>query len=187
MSFQPSQSFNEIYTAYYTKAFLYVKSYVHDDMVAEDIVSDSLIKLWEKLKIESIDPIVPYLFIMLKNRSLDFLKHQKTKENIHSIIGTKLEREIEIRRNSLEASDPNVVFSNEVKEIIEKTLNSLTPRTREVFVMSRFEGKSHKEIATALDISVKGVDYHIAQTVRALKLALVDYLPVVSLISLMKL
>ena len=47
--------FNSIYTTYYRKAFLFTKSYVHDEMVAEDIVSDVLIKLWEILKERPID------------------------------------------------------------------------------------------------------------------------------------
>ena len=43
MLFDSVNSFNEIYTVFYRKSFLYVKSYVHDDMAAEDIVSESLI------------------------------------------------------------------------------------------------------------------------------------------------
>lgn len=55
--------FNEIYTCYYKKSFYFAKSYVHDDLVAEDIASESLIKLWEKLKTESMEKkyILPLL------------------------------------------------------------------------------------------------------------------------------
>lgn len=47
-------SFNEIYNSYYKKSFFFAKSYVHDDLAAEDIASESLIRLWEKLKTEEI-------------------------------------------------------------------------------------------------------------------------------------
>ena len=50
-----ANNFNSLYTKYYRKAFLFTKSYVHDEAVAEDIVSESFIKLWEKLKQEEID------------------------------------------------------------------------------------------------------------------------------------
>ena len=43
-------NFNTLYTKYYRKSFLFTKSYVHDECIAEDIVSDVLIKLWEILK-----------------------------------------------------------------------------------------------------------------------------------------
>lgn len=177
MSSDPVNSFNEVYTAFYRKSYLYVKSYIHDDMAAEDIVTDSLIKLWERMRKEPVDPVRPFLFTILKNRSLDYLKHQATKRDAFDAISKALNRELEIRTNTLEASDPNDIFSTEIQKIIEVTLRSLPERTREIFIMSRFENKSYKEIAEKFDISVKGVDYHIIHSVRHLRAALKDYLP----------
>lgn len=172
-----ANSFNEIYTVYYRKSYLYVKSYIHDDMAAEDIVSEALIKLWERLKHEKVDPIRPFLFAILKNQSLDYLKHQTIKRGVHDAVQDALKRELEIRTTTLEASDPNDIFSTEIQQIIETTLNSLPERTREIFIMSRFGNKPHKEIAALYQISVKGVDYHIMQSVKELRSALRDYLP----------
>lgn len=45
-----ADSFSQIYTSLYKRSFYFTKSYVHDDLVAEDITSESLIKLWERLK-----------------------------------------------------------------------------------------------------------------------------------------
>ena len=64
---QSNNSFNTIYSTYYRKSFLFVQSYVHDSMAAEDIVSDSLIKLWERLNHEEIKPLEPYLFTIYLN------------------------------------------------------------------------------------------------------------------------
>ena len=50
MSNKEIQKIHTLYTHYYKKAFLFTKSFVHDEHVAEDIVSESLIKLWESLK-----------------------------------------------------------------------------------------------------------------------------------------
>ncbi len=177
MYLDQANSFNEIYTAYYRKSFLYVKSYIHDDMAAEDIVSEALIKLWGKMKQGTIDPVQPYLFAILKNQSLDYLKHQVIKRGILDSVHDALKRELEIRTTTLEASDPKDIFSVEVQQIIEATLNSLPGKTREIFIMSRFGNKPHKEIAELNNVSVKGVDYHIMQSVKALRFALKDYLP----------
>ena len=59
-----------------------------------------------------------------------------------------------------------------------KTLNQLPKQTQKVFIMSRFENKSGKEIAQILGISVKGVDYHMNKALKELRIALKDYLPV---------
>lgn len=170
-------SFNEIYSAFYRKSYLYVKSYIHDDMAAEDIVSDALIKVWELMKSEPVDPVHHFLFTILKNKSLDYLKHQSIKRDAHNTIIKALNRELEIRAATLEANDPNDIFSSEVQQIIESTLNSLPVRTREIFMMSHFGSKHYKEIAEHFDISVKGVDYHITQSIKALRSSLKDYLP----------
>jgi RNA polymerase sigma-70 factor, ECF subfamily len=172
-------TFHTIYTAWYRKSFLYVKSYVHDDLVAEDIVAESLIKVWKKLREgkEKVQ-IAPFLFTILRNQALDHLKHEKIRRTAITDISEVLKRELEIRLAALEASDPKDVFSGEVNRIIYKTLASLPDRTRLVFEMSRFEGKPYKEIAEYLEISVKGVDYHILQALNALRVALKDYLPV---------
>lgn len=172
-------SFNEIYNSFYRKSFLYVKSYVHDDMAAEDIVSESLIKLWQHMKQQTIEPLPPFLFTILKNRSLDYLKHQIVIRTVHSEIAEALNRELQIRTTTLAMSDPTDVFSTEVKQIIESTLDSLPEKTREIFKLSKFGHKPHSEIAEMFNMSVKGVDYHISQSVSELRRALRDYLPIV--------
>jgi RNA polymerase sigma-70 factor (ECF subfamily) len=151
-------------------------------MAAEDIATDSIIRLWEKLKKEPVEQIRPFLFSILKSRALDYLKHQKVKRNAHDQITRSLNRELEIRTNSLEASDPNDIFSSEIHDIIERTLNGLPERTRKIFIMSRFEDKSHKEISELYNITVKGVDYHIMQSVKELRLALKDYIHLLGII-----
>lgn len=186
MSQKLTSNFNEIYNAFQKRSYLYVKSYVHDEMVAEDIVSDSLIRLWERLKKETIYPVEPYLFSILKNSALDHLKHQVIQRDVHGAIAGALERELEIRVASLESSDPKEVFSNEVQNIIDETLQSLPQKTREIFILSRFGNTPHKEIAEKYDITVKGVDYHILQAVKELRISLKDYLPLIGMLPFLK-
>ena len=79
----PGNSFNDIYTSYYKKSFFFAKSYVHNDLAAEDIASEALIKLWEKLKAEPVEEkyILPLLLTILKNKALDYLKHEEVKRS----------------------------------------------------------------------------------------------------------
>lgn len=170
-------SFNEIYTSYYKKSFFFAKSYVHDNLAAEDIASESLIKLWEKLKTEKIDYIEPLLLTILKNKALDYLKHEEVKRTAFESMADWQQQELSIRISTLESCDPNEIFSDEVEGIIRETLKSLSDQTRQAFLLSRFENKSNKEIAEQMGISVKGVEYHISKALKALRITLKDYLP----------
>jgi RNA polymerase sigma-70 factor (ECF subfamily) len=61
---------------------------------------------------------------------------------------------------------------------IEKAIYQLPDKTQTVFKMSRFEEKSHKEIAVTLDLSEKSVEYHITQALKFLRVYLKDYLTI---------
>ena len=155
-------SFNALYTLYYRKSFLFAKSYVHDEQVAEDIAAEALIKLWEKLKTDIINSPQAMLLTILKNKSLDYLRLEQNKLNAMSELSELYVRELDIRVSSLEACDPSEIFSEE---------------TRKVFKMSRFENKMNKEIAENLGITVKGVEYHISRALKEFRISLKDYLP----------
>lgn len=154
-----------------------MKSYVHDDLIAEDITSESLIKLWEKLKIKDIEYVEPLLLTILKNGALDYLKHEDIKRTAFKSIADWHNQELSIRITSLEACNPDEIFSNEVERIVHDTLKLLSPQTRQAFILSRFENKSNKEISEIMHISVKGIEYHISKALKILRIALKDYLP----------
>lgn len=175
-------SFNEIYNSFYRKAFLFAKSYVHDDWVAEDIASDALIKLWEKMKEEDIPYVRPFLLAILKNKSLDYLKHEEIKRNVHIDLTDWHVQELNLRISTLEACNPDTIFSEEIKQIIKTSLDTVPEQTRKIFMMSRFQNKSNREIAESMGISVKGVDYHISKVLKILRVSLKDYLPILSLL-----
>ena len=100
-------SFNAVYTAYYKKSFLFVKSYVHDELVAEDIVSESLIKLWQRMKLQPVEHVGPFLFTILKNSVLDNLKHESIERKSFNILHGQFNRALIIRISVLQSCDPN--------------------------------------------------------------------------------
>ena len=171
MSKIPGNSFNDIYTSYYKKSFFFAKSYVHNDLAAEDIASEALIKLWEKLKAEPVEEkyILPLLLTILKNKALDYLKHEEVKRSAFEVMVDWQQQELSIRMSALEACNPDEIFSEEVEKIISATLSTLSEQTRRAFILSRFENKSNKEIAEEMEISIKGVEYHISKALKVLR------------------
>lgn len=171
-----SLDFDKLYREFYKRSFLFARSYVHDEMVAEDIASESLIKLWEVSRSKDIGNPQATLFIILKNKALDYLKHEAVKQKRLASLSDLGKRELEIRISTLEANTPEKIFAQDIQSIIDRTVSSLPDQTRLVFTMNRYQGFSKKEIAETVGITVKGVEYHLARALGMLKGALKDYL-----------
>ena len=171
------QNFSKFYTDYYKSSFLFVKSFVRDDMTCEDIVSNSLIHLWETIKKEPV--IYPHALLLkiLKNSTLNHLKRLEMQESVHGELTAISKQDLYYRVSTLQVCEPNELFSEEISDIVKKTLLALPPQTREIFKMSRYENLSVKEIAKEKNLTVKSIEYHITKTIKALRIALIDYLP----------
>lgn len=172
-----NKDFNLIYEQNYRRSFLFAKSYVHDEMEAEDIVAESLVKYWKLISTGEAEVSDALLLTILKNKALDRLKHLAIRQTAIEHITDACQRELAIRISTLEACDPEEIFSSEIRSIIDKTLQTLPEQTRRIFEMSRYENKSVKEIADETGLTVKGVEYHITKSLKALRIGLKDYLP----------
>ena len=169
--------FNAIYTKNYHRSFLCVKSYVQDEMAAEDIVAESLIKFWELTRQSTEEMTEALLLTILKNKSLDYLRTQACHAEALEKWSEAQNRELNLRITSLDACDPQEIFSQEIMAIFHQTLASLPPQTQQIFRLSRVENKSVKEIAELMQLSPKSVEYHITKALKEMRIALKDYLP----------
>lgn len=148
-----------------------------DRDIALDIVSDSFIILLNQLPDLCKDSnIEAYCLTIVKNKCLDYLRQQETHLRTISNLQDAALWTIQMSISSLEACDPSEIFSKEIKAIVNETLKELGPRTTEVFTLSRIKNKTHKEIAEELDISTKGVEFHITKALSLLRKRLKDYI-----------
>lgn len=146
-------------------------------MVAEDIVVEALVKYWQLISTEDHENQEALLLTILKNKALDYLRHKAVHDAAIDSLAELNERELTIRISTLEACDPTEIFSDEIQKIMYKTLAALPEQTRRIFEMSRFESKSVKEIAEITQLSTKSIEYHITKSIKTLRTALKDYLP----------
>jgi RNA polymerase sigma-70 factor (ECF subfamily) len=137
-----------------------------------------MVKLWENFNAtDDVLNIQAFLLTVIKNLSLNYLRHEQMKMDVHESILNATQREVELRISTLESCNPELLFSEELRSMFEKTMMSLPEQTRQIFIMSRNDDKSNKEIAFHFGISVKGVDYHITKALKVLRKNLKDYLP----------
>lgn len=97
------RSIQDIYLHCYNKSLLFAKSYVHDEMLAEDIVSDSIIKLWQLMKNKVVEKPEALLMTIIRNKALDYLKHQTICISAKQNIEDQHQRELNLRISSLKA------------------------------------------------------------------------------------
>ncbi|MDR1743782.1 MAG: RNA polymerase sigma-70 factor [Dysgonamonadaceae bacterium] len=169
--------FEEVFRKYRMRCILFAKSYVKDDVVAEDITMDAFTAFLEKCRESSeINNPYPYILTIIKSLSLNHLKHQRTIMQVQEQMNMHELRELNFRISTLKACEPEELFSSEIREIIGKTLETIPEQSRRIFMFSRIENKSHKEIAQIMNISTKAVEFHITKVLKKLRISLKDYI-----------
>lgn len=153
-------------------------SYMRDWEVAEDIFSEAMIQYWTKRnELEADTNPRAYILTLVKHLSLNYLRHQQVRITVEEELSQSMEREQAFRIRTLQDCDPQELFSEELQQLVRQTLQQLPEQTRLIFFKSRLEGKRNGEIAEEMGLSVKSVEYHITQALKALRKQLKDYLP----------
>ena len=170
--------FNDIFVTHRDRYIRFAYSYTYNQEVAEDLVTESLMYYWEnRQRLEEIKDIPLYILVTLKNKCLDYLQHERTWNNIAENLLSDKEWELQMRISSLEACEPETLFSHEIQELVNQALAKLPEKSRQIFIMSRYEGKNYQTIAKETNLSVKSVEFHISKSLKLLRKELKDYLP----------
>ncbi len=148
------KSFELLYHKYYRRLCLYAYSLVSDDYLAEDIVQDLFVNLWQKKNtIQISGSLKGYLFRSVHNESINALKKKLSKKNsVNNTIQQEqwsgLENIINYNAYILERME-----ADETEKKINKAIKLLPKQCREVFQLSRIDNLSNSEISQKLNIS----------------------------------
>lgn len=159
-------------------------SYVHDAAVAEDLVNDSFVRLWEKRGEIITENFEAYLFQILVRKCLDFLRSEQTQTKIRQNIHDTSYRMLTYEINSLESCDPGRLYASEVETLFRECIDRMPGTTREVFLANRFRNMTYQEIAEERGMSVRQVTSEMQSALHLLRLSLKDYLPLALLLLL---
>ena len=159
-----SKAFKSAFDLLQAKLFAFLHYKLGDTAVAEDIVQEVFIKLWEnrhQLKEEL--SLKSYLFTIANNLALNHIRHNKI------VLKFQQEQKIELQVGD---SVHNEIAKNELYESLLKAVAELPEKSRVVFMLSRFDDLSYKEIAGNLDISIKTVESHMGKALKLLRKSL---------------
>jgi len=164
--------FELVFNFYYSGLVVYADQIIKNTDVSEDIVQSVFMKLWESRETTDIHSFRSYFIQCVKNRCIDHLRNQQVKNRFDN----RPPEAVQL------VMDEDLWTKTELTELIEKSIESLPPRCREIFRMSRYENLKIAEIADQLKISKRTVETQISKALKILRIKLIDYLSFLALI-----
>lgn len=140
-------------------------AYTRDEFMAQEVVQDVFVKLWEgRMSLADDTVIDSYLATLVRNKSIDYIRSRKLYlEN----------QEAYLQYNAdaywTENSKLDDFAYEDLQEKLKKLIDGLPEISRRIFEMSRIEDMTYKEISEKNGISEKAVEYHISKVLKLLK------------------
>lgn len=162
MRLNDSKAFELLFKRHYKPLCRRVNTMLNDEEATEDVVQALFIKIWESRDtLQTPDSVAAYLFTAARNRALNYIKAQSRKSN----------NEIPLNNHHDEADyrTEEQMDAKELQKALYAAIDALPEKRREVFVLSRFEGKSYKEIAEIMQISIKTVEAQMGKALSTLR------------------
>ena len=171
--------FEQIVKSYWPRLYALANIYVINKEAAKEIVQDTFLVLWSQRKyLEDNTCLITYLMVVGRNKCLNYLKSLQ----LHTIPIDDLNEYTVYQRSNvyvLEDDSLEILITKELAQAIATSLEKLPAQTKEIFMLSLYNGLKNKEIADQLGISTKSVEYHIKNALKQLKSDLIkDYFTV---------
>jgi RNA polymerase sigma-70 factor (ECF subfamily) len=166
------KEFKSLFDQHYSILCAFANKYVADMETARDIVQQVYINLWDNWgRLDHEISLKPYLFRAVTNRCLNHLRSEK------KIVHVELPADEVGVQSFLEETD--FLETQELKSKISRSIEKPPEKCRAIFLMSRNQEKSYKEIAAALNVSVKAVEAQMTKALKLLREDLSDYLVII--------
>ncbi len=161
------EGLNALFKAYFRLVCTVSFRMINDQQTAEDIGQEVFMELWKKRdRISITGSIKSYLVRAASNKTLNFIRDQKIK------LSNAEEPTVEDFGGT---TDTEFEGTEELKEKISEAIKELPDRCRLVFLLSRDQEMSYREIAESLDISIKTVENQISKALKILRTRLAPY------------
>lgn len=151
------KAFEYIFKLYYNQLCLFAQSIVLVKESAEDLVKDFFVSIWENhKKINIKTSLKGYLYQGIKNRCLNFVRDNKQNPETSND-----DEQIELLYKPVDSFILEKIYSEELKDLLIKTINEFPEQRKTIFKLSRYDNLSHAEIAKKLNISPNTVKVQI--------------------------
>jgi len=172
-----TEEFEKCYTAYYPMLCMIAYEYTRDNVLAEEMVGDTFLALWEKRESLQVNTSIKnYLIKSTQNTCLQYIRKKRLKTQ-------GIEDDGAYKHIPWSDDYPlGQLFEKELTEMIDRATDALPPQCRKIFLLSRVEEMSYSQIAEVLQISENTVKTQIKTALLRLRSALKDYLPIIMIL-----
>lgn len=172
--------FEKFYINWYSRAKNFCMQYVSEEEDAENIIQGVFTDMYEKWKQLPEEGKLPaYLFSAIKNTSLNFLRQKLRQEKAKEQIQKDAMFDLQVNYDALQELNTDLPGEEDIDRMLYQAINSLPKRCRQIFTLRKIDGKSQKEVASELGISVNTIEAQMQIAYRKLREQLKDYLPLV--------
>lgn len=175
-------AYEELFKQTFPRMLGYCKLFIHDQAQANDLVQECFVRLWEKRStISPNQSVESLLFVMLRNRCLNYLRDQKNElidKNLSAIGENELQHLYQLDFTGREEK----TLEESLIEAIRESVDNLPEKRKLVFIKAKIEGKKNKEVAEELGISVKAVEKHLHQAKEQIRTEMLKEFPLLSLL-----
>lgn len=156
-------AYTEIYDRYYYLIYIFAYKKLRDEEQAKDVVQELFTELWiKKDKVPNTDNLAGYLIISTRNKIFNLFEHlnveSKYVESLKNYVNT-----------GIIAHTDYLVREQQLQDYINKQIQSLPKKMRQIFELSRKEDLSNKKIAEKLNTTESNVSQHLANAVKILR------------------
>lgn len=166
------KAYEFLFRKYYAALCHYAERYIKDPSLAEDVVAQVFCNLFIKRQELVIQVIEPYLFFSVRNSALNSLRSRKNISENDNVTHYEISPLSGMAGNDFS----NPMLHREAEKLLEDAINTLPAQCREVFLLSRNERLSHKQIASKLGISVNTVETQMSRAIKKLSKLLGGYI-----------
>jgi len=152
-----------LFRLHYRPLCLFALHLINDVISAEDIVMDCYLKLWTKWKEEEIKNPKSYLYIAVRNACYDHNKATSNYTDVSIENDAKTIDGISSEEQALAEEQANIEAN------VWTAIDSLPPKCREIFLMSKRDGMSYAEIAQEMQLSIKTIEAQITKAYKRLR------------------
>lgn len=158
--------FKELYITWYSRVRNFALTYVNDADDAADIVEEVFMKLYERRdELQAGVNVVSYLFASVRHACLNHLRERLALSRFQ----TRYKLETQLRYDALMQLDAEMGTESDIEQALQRAIDALPERCREIFVMSRLQGMPQEEVAQRLGITVNTVETQMGIAYRRLR------------------
>jgi RNA polymerase sigma-70 factor (family 1) len=161
-------AYAELFNRHWDHVYRMIYSRIRNAATTEEMAQEIFMKLWDKRNELAIENFPAYLYTCVKHRCLNYIESRITQQK-HWVYYREF-------LSAYDDSTNRTIELNDLRNALDKGLETIPEKSKMIFRLSKLEGKSLKEISEQMKLSQKAVQYHLTRSARELRIYLKEFI-----------